>query len=214
MSNPNRLDIEASLLDLSDDDAVSVMEGRLPSSDSPAVDEAAAALAKGLLAEPDTRSSSGSGVVRFVSRQPWMRMAAAVVLGIAIANVLTPTDITMSPAGPSAAVTSSNVLFLEAVRGSDTDLPQITLAGDSDWITLIAFPSSIAADSYRVRLERTTDLAVAQLFEDTVGAGNDDSIVVNIPASTIEAGEYRLHVDSVIRGGIADSTVLGFQVQK
>ena len=68
-----RDDIHSKLDPMDDEEAIAVLEGRLPAHDSLADQNAARMIADGLLNEPELQ---GGAVVSTEPRQPWMKMAS------------------------------------------------------------------------------------------------------------------------------------------
>lgn len=224
MSNPDPTDIGKPLDVPSDEEAVAIMEGRLPAVDMPETDEAALAIARGLLAEPDEVSSRGAGgkVVELFARQPWMRMAAAMVLGIAVATLISPT---LDVARQNSGLASANVIYLDTVRGADSaQLPTIELGGEP-YVTLVAYPDFSDSRQLDVRVERAVgpdespDTAIRRdqwvvVFETTTGVGNADSIVVNVAAAALQPGLHRLRIESESALGAGSQLINLFRVTR
>lgn len=208
MSNPDSIDTGRSLDVLDDDEAIAIMEGRLPPADGPETDAAALAIVRGLLDEPDaTPVAGGPGgggkVVELFARQPWMRMAAALVFGVVLATVF---KLPGEP-GQGAGLASGNVLYLETVRGVvDTTVPLVTVGSDG-YATLITYPGFGAASGVTVHVERAAAAGAPPaaalradrwlpVLETTAGIGAEDTVVVNVAAAALQPGLHRLRIES------------------
>jgi hypothetical protein len=223
MSNRYPSDIGRSLDVPSDEEALDIMEGRLPAEDVRETDEAALAIARGLLTEPDEASARGGGrMVELFTRQPWMRMAAAMVFGVAVATLMSPAG---EDGGRGAGLASANVIYLDTVRGVDPAyVPTIEL-GDEPYVTLVAYPDFRETQRLGVHVERVAapgeplDAAIradqwVTVFEATTGVGNADSVVVNVSADALQPGLHRLRIESASAAGAAPELVNLFLVAR
>jgi len=235
MSSPDRNDIERSLADeMTDEEAVEIMEGRVPTSERPDIQSGALAIARRLLAEevgalseqPSTEpiafertGDRSSSVVELVKRQPWMRMAAALLLGVA---VTTGVNVELQPTGakgtPSTTVASTNVIYLESTRGADvSDVPPVTL-GAEPWVSLLVYPDFGNADLLHVYVERAIGQGPGPegwslVLEETTGAGLQDAMVVNVPAALLRPGLHRLRIETERDAQKVGSMSLPFRVE-
>ncbi len=215
MTSPSSQDIRASLTELGDEEAIDIMEGRvLPSEE--AVDQAAQQFARRLLAEPDSTPAEQverATVVQLINRQPWMRMAAALMLGVLISSMLT-TRTQFPDAGSSMA--SANVVYLEVVRSASTEVPEVARDGEP-WVTLFAYPDFPEAELYRVYVERAQGseqqpASWLAVLEQRIPAGTRESLVVNLRSEDLEAGTYRLRIEAESEGVWLGSTNLPFRI--
>lgn len=211
--------VDGLLRELTDDEATAVMEGRLPAADSQSVDEAALRLAERLLDDPngEPKRSGVSRVVRLATAQPWMQMAASFVVGVLMTVVvIIPGEFTR---GGASSVASTNVVYLELSRSANPrDLPVVRVEPREPWVSLVAYPQFADADLLDVFVERAYDDGAdparwTPLFEDVVGVGTQDSVVVNIPSSMLSTGTHRLRIESRRDGETLDSLVLPFVVR-
>jgi len=208
-------DLEAAVSELSDEQAIAIMEGRAPARDTLETDAAVRDLAERLLSEPsDAPAARRSGVIPLVTQQPWMRMAAAMLLGVAVTTLVT-TGARQS--GQATSLASSDVVYLEVYRGAAQDLPSVALPEADAWISLVAYPDFTDADSMQVHVERrvgdeTPDGSWRSVFEDTIGVGSRDSVVVNLRSGLFQPGEYRLRIEARRDDRTTSSTTTGFLI--
>ena len=226
MTNIKTLDIIKSLEMLSDDEAIAIMEDRAPSSDLPETDQAALSFTQRLLDDSnnveDIHSAQNDNVVEYFTRQqPWMKMAAALMLGVLISTLV---DTGMRTGESGFSSTSANVVFLETTRSVNTsDLPVVSISGEDPWITLIAYPDFTEADLLRVFVERAQEVGAgspgqqgqrwAVILEQTSSIGTQDSIVVNVNSKLFTAGVHRLRIESEAGGRKTGSTQVSFLVR-
>ena len=128
MANGNPGDIDKGLHGMSDRQAIDIMEGRARPHDAPEIEQAARAIAEGLQGEEidDGAKEGGGGVVvpiptREKQPQPWMKMAAALLLGVIIASTVRVPTLLTSAERPG--ISSANVVVLETYRGPTADSP-------------------------------------------------------------------------------------------
>jgi hypothetical protein len=207
------------LFELDDEQALAIMEGRSPAVDETATDQAARQLAERLLRESESEPASdvsGGNVVRLFANQPWMRMAAAMLLGILVTSLVTTR---MEQTGRDSALASTDVVYLEVYRGAAAeDLPEVEMPLADRWISFVAYPDFTDADSLRVHIERKqTDLGGESIwrtvYTDTLDAGLRDSVVINVRSGLFEPGEYRLRVESQRGDQTRSSMTSGFVVR-
>lgn len=221
MVESNHKDIRISL-EPRDEDDIAVMEGRLPASDQPEDRHSAKAILHGVESEPEEAEDvtepepRGGNVVTFPNRQPWMKMAAALMIGMMVTTVVnTRLQVGDNGAGGDLRVASANVAILEVYRGADdTDLPVVRIT-DDPWITLIAYPDFTDAESLQVYIEREStggeewDL----VLEQTVGVGTRDSLVLSVPSRDLTRGVHRLRIESDVGDRRISGTNLKFSVE-
>lgn len=200
MSNPEPIDTGRSLEPLGDEEAIAIMEGRLPAVDRPETDEVALAIARGLLAEAE-EPSTGAKVIELFTRQPWMRMAAAMVLGVAVASVMR-----TGPPDQLTGLASSNVTYLETVRSAGPEAVQSIVVGSEPFVSLIAYPDFKGAERLDVLVERAVtpeqrspeaaraDEWVVVFEKTTSGVSSAETLVVNLATSSLHSGLHRLRV--------------------
>lgn len=223
MSNPNRDDIERSLVhEMKDEEALDIMEGRRPISEHPNVDLSARDLARELLKEPAAQGKTGGGsadVVVLFKKQPWMRMAAALLLGVAVTTFVDTgihtANVTETP--PSSLATA-NVVYLEVMRGAGkADAPTVRI-GKESWVSFLLYPDFTDADILRIFVERSISDRQQMdtwtlVLEDVTGVGGQDSLVVNVSSKLLQPGIHRLRVDSEKDGQVVRSMDLQFSVE-
>lgn len=218
MTNPNHAEVRKSFGLPGDEEAIAIMEGRLPASDLPETHDQAAALARGLLDEKvGVEEPRHGNVLELITRQPWMRMAAALVLGVSVSTLVT-TRMQVAEE-PGSSVASANVVVLEVYRSVETEIPVVRVAEDEPWVSLVAYPDFDDADRIRVYVERAAgDAQLPQrwlpILEETVGVGTQDSIMVSIPSNALGSGFHRLRIESESNGTAVGTTSLQFQVLK
>ena len=207
-----RDDIHKELDTMDDEEAIAVLEGRLPAQDSPAEQNAARMIADGLLAERDLQ---GGGFQDTETSQPWMKMAAALMMGVLVTSVFTvPTQVAERSSGTATA----NVVFLDTFRGSDDSMLPVVNIGEADSVvSLIAYPDFTDAQSLMVQIEQapsdfvigsqtSDDTSWETIFSERTDIGTQDSVVVNVSSDLLEPGIYRLSVLSQSDTGITGTT--------
>jgi hypothetical protein len=208
MSLPN--DRGRSFDPLSEDDAIAIMEGREPAEDHPDLNQDALLIAQGLLSERE-RGGVMPFVAPFAARQPWMKMAAAMVLGVLVSTLVT-VDIDVNG---GSGIASSSVVYLETYRGADSaELPVVRIGTDDPWLTLVAYPDHTNAQQLRISVERavgetTSDDAWTQVLGTNTGTGNKDAVAVSVPAELLTPGTYRLLIEAD-SGSVIN---LGFRIE-
>ena len=221
MTNPEQHNTENTFGPLTEEEAVGVMEGRLPANDTRTDHEGAAAMMHALLIEPDDlpREKRGGNVMQFVRRQPWMQMAAGLALGVAVT-----TAFIQDPPAEGPGLASANVLHLESLRSSDlATIASVRIDGAEQWLSLVTYPDFSGADSLRVFLERSTDpepTSVASLLaggwesvmESSAGAGTRETVVVTVAAADLQPGYHRLRIQSDTGDGQLFETSQMFRV--
>jgi len=218
MTNPDPAEIGKSLKDLGDEEAIAIMEGRIPAEDRAGVDDAAHDVAQALLAEPtgDDHVASGEGkVVELFSRQPWMKMAAAMVFGVFVATLFD--SPVLDSSDEDSGIASANVVFLEVYRSTSvSDPPVIRISDDEPWVTLIGYPDFTDADLLRIYIERAVGLGPenewSPILEKVTSVGTQDSVVVNIQSGLLSTGLYRLRIESESNRNLVDSNRLEFRI--
>ncbi len=231
MSNYSKYDIAKSLPELSDEDAKAIMEGRVPMAETLETNEVAHELVVKALedaldsnesaveqsAQPTERASSS--VVQLITGQPWMRMAAALVAGIALASIVSVPRAPIDAPESAAALASTNVAYLEVMRSSGSiDVPVLEVSPSETWLTLIAYPNFADAEQMNIQVERALSTTGAEVswqtvMEQTTGVGSRDSLVVTVPMASIENGLYRLRMDSVRQADVLERSTMEFRVQ-
>lgn len=220
MIDSNHREVRTSL-EPRDEDDIAVMEGRLPASDQPEDWHSANAIRHGVESEPEqpedaTAAKPGGGnVVTFPNRQPWMKMAAALMVGMMVTTLVNTRLQVGDSGGGSSGVASANVATLDVYRGTENaDLPVVRIT-DDPWITLIAYPDFTDAESLRVYIEREStggeewDL----VLEQTVGVGTRDSMVLSIPSRDLARGVHRLRIESDVDDRRISTTTVKFSVE-
>jgi hypothetical protein len=209
MKNPDRLYVEKSLTELSDEQAVAIMEGRDPALDEPQLDDAARQFVRGILEEPNAPSSEtggGGNVVQLIVRQPWMKLAAAVMLGVGL-STLVRVPMQVADLTPDSSVASANGVYLETTRSAAADVPTIEIIDGEPWISFVAYPDFEGAQLLRLRVERARNqegqsLATIRsgewevLVDAEAGLGTRDSVVVTVDADLLAPGYHRLSIVS------------------
>lgn len=221
MNDPTEIDIEKSLNELSDEEAIAIMEGRNPAFDEPQLHAAAGRLAREVLKEPDeqrTQTDGSGNVVRLIAQQPWMRMAAALLIGVAATTVMIDQG-RFNAADSNAEIASANVVYLEVFRSSDPgNLPVVEISEDEDWVALVAYPDFSEADQLHVYVERASEdgstVIWQPIVETSLNPGSRDTVVVNVRADLLVPGLYRLRVDSVEAETVRSSLLSTFRATR
>ncbi len=210
MSLPDEIHRGRSFDPLSEDAAIAIMEGREPAEDHPDLNQDALLIAQGLLSERE-RGGVMPFVAPFAARQPWMKMAAAMVLGVLVSTLVT-VDIDVNG---GSGIASSSVVYLETYRGADSaELPVVRIGTDDPWLTLVAYPDHTNAQQLQISVERavgeaTSDDTWTQVLGTNTGTGNKDAVAVSVPAELLTPGTYRLLIEAD-SGSVIN---LGFRIE-
>ncbi len=211
MDERKKPDVEEAFVELTDEQAIAVMEGRVPAQDSERVEEAARVFVDTLMKEETRSESAGGEVVQLFARQPWLRMAASVVFGVAVTVLILGRGQPPTPTGSATA----NVFYLEVLRGSN-DVTNISIKDSDQLVSLIAYPHFGDAEALSVRVEREAGSQQGSewetILQEKIPSGLQDAVVVNVPARKLSAGDYRLRV--LTADDMTDQLVVAFHVSR
>jgi hypothetical protein len=231
MKRVDRLDVERAFVELSDEEAVALMEGRRPADDPPGTGEAAHQFAVDLLAASDQRpapaSDGGGSVAQLIVRQPWMRMAAAVAVGVVVGTMARAPTAPV-PSASDESVVTTNVVYLEATRSARSEaMPRVAIRDGERWVTLIAYPDSAGTGTLSLQVERAKlqDEGLERLvdpgpdgweplIDQTVGAGAHDSVALAVDAALLQPGYYRLRIIAGSESERPHESIFGFVVDR
>ncbi len=213
---------------LSEQEALDVMEGRQPAADEPEVEAAAAAIFEGLLDDPELELEPEdrvppSGSAQALPAQPWMKMAASLLIGVLLSGIVgsqLPTD----SGAPEYGATTDVITLTRLRSGGVDELDTIARPAAGTTVSLIAYPAFIDADEVQIALLRQQPSPAgdpppqeprwSSVFEQTMGPGTRDSVVVVVASEVLVPGIYKLRIESIRDGNTTAAEDLPFRVDR
>ena len=213
MTNSNhidreQIDIRESLVGpMSDEEAIAIMSGAIPASDPPEVDVAARQIFHGLLAET---------AVPAPVRQPWMKMAAALMVGVLVTTLVN-TRIQVADSGldgvPS--IASANVTYLEVTRSANAATLNVISITDEPWVTLLADFDFPDAQRLHIYVERAVESGGEWeiILEQAAGVPTQGLLAVRLESDLLASGVHRLRIESEAAGQPLATIIVSFRVE-
>ena len=132
-------------------------------------------------------------------------MAASTVLAVGATLLATSTPVMVSD---SSGLASSNVVYLETLRGSTgLEITTVSVREDDEWITLIAYPAYDNFTEFKVSVDRfdgdesqvnnPSTTSWMRVWQGRAYTGNEDAIAINVKGNVLAAGIHRLRIEGL-----------------